>query len=209
VTPSSELITPREIARTLRRDLLNRATLQRVLRALAATRASGDRLAFAMQALEVERQLAGVFVAGEIEHFARTIDERLQSRVWGGSVPVGRFDELPSTPRVTRGTVALAAAGLEGRLLALKEMGPDDAIPDPPDLTLAAATSYSRENVRQALRRTLAAIGLKAQGKARYPQRSAPTGATIVELAAQKKRNEHAARRRAARAPAKSRDAQP
>jgi len=157
-----------------------------------------------MQALTVEHQLAGVFTAGEIEHFARTIEERLRSRVWGGSVPVGRFDELPSTPRVTRGTVALAAAGLEGRLLALKELGPDDAIPEAPDSTLAAATHYSRENVRQALRRTLTAIGLKAPGKARYPQRSAPTGATAIELAAQNKRNECTASRRAARARSKS-----
>jgi len=204
VTPSSEPITPREIAGTLRRDLVNRATLQRVLRALAATHASGDRLGFSMQALAVEHQLAGVFTAGEIEQFARTIEERLRSRVWAGSVPVGPFDDLPSTPRVTRGTVALAAAGLEGRLLALKVMGPGDAIPESPDLTLADATHYSRENVRQALRRTLAAIGLKAAGKARYPQRSAPAGATAVELAAQKKRNEHAARRRVARARAKS-----
>ncbi len=194
---------PQEVANTLRRDLLNRSTLQRVLRALAATRATGDRLAFSMGALEVERQLAGVFAAGEIEHFARVIEEQLRMRVWGGIVPVGRFGDLCSAPRVRRGTVALAAVALEGRLLALRELSPGEPIPEPPDKTLAEAIYYSRATVRQALRRTLAAIGLKAPGKARYPQRSASVGATAAELATQDKRRATAAKRRAARARAK------
>jgi hypothetical protein len=205
VTPGAQLLTPAEVAHTLRRDLLNRATVQRVLRALAKAHASGDSLTFARRVQAVEHQLAGVFQAPEIEHFAQVIDERLRMRVWGGMIPVGRFGDLPAAPRVTRETVALAAVALEGRLLALRELSPGEPIPEAPDETLAEETHYSRSTVRQALRRTLAAIGLKAPGKARYPQRSAPAGATAVELAAQKKRNASAAKRRAARARAKSR----
>jgi hypothetical protein len=124
--------------------------------------------------------------------------------MWGGGVPGGGFTDLPARPRVSRNTVALAAVALEGRLLALKLLGPADKVPVAPDQTLAEATSYSREYVRKALGRTLKAIGLTSSGPAQYPQRSVPAGDTAAERARHAKRQAETAKRRAARARAKS-----
>jgi hypothetical protein len=141
--------------------------------------------------------LHGVFTAGELSGLAAMLDSLAGRQYWGDVVPLGRFSDLPDGPRVTRNTVAQAAAALEGRLLALWPAGQQEN----PDRKLATETHYSPEQVRKALERTLAALGLAGLSRrGRYAHRSA--GSTKVELKQQARRREHAeaAQRRRARA---------
>ena len=107
--------------------------------------------------------------------------------------------DLPqdSGPYVSPDTVALVAAALEGRLLRLL---PATAVTNQgsPDQTLADATHYSRAAVRQAIRRTRAAIGLTRYPML-HPRRVGPAGSTAVENQSQRRRDQERHRKRAQR----------
>jgi hypothetical protein len=190
-----ELLAPDAAARTLQRDLMNRATFKRLLRSVASS--ADDPLQQWLKIDTIERQLAGVFTAAEIRYMAQVIDSYERRRVWGGiraCIEPDRFGQLPGTPRLTRQTVALAAAALEGRLLALFTPAPG-SVAAAPDDTLATATHYTRANVRQSLARTLRAIGLGRLPGSRYPPRTAPSGSTRLEMDAYRERRAQSARR--------------
>jgi hypothetical protein len=165
-----------------------------LLARLADTDRSEDPARLYMQASAIERRLGGVFEVWELRHAVHSAHGHPLG--WRrGLIPAGRFADLPAAPMIARGTVALAAAALEGRLLALLEE-PTRA----PDETLADATHYTRDNVRQALHVTLKALGLRIQrsGTEHYPRH--PAGKTQTERAAAANRGRRAAAARERRA---------
>lgn len=190
----TDRLAPVEVSVELRRDLMQRDTFKRAVESILST--EGNRRAY-WRAVRVEHALHGVFTARELVGLAAMLDSSVGRQYWGDVFPAGRFSDLPSAPRVTRNTVAQAAAALEGRLLALWPAGQ----PENPDCKLAADTHYSPEQVRKALERTLAALGLAGLSRrGRYAHRSA--GSTKVELEQQARRRVHAeaAQRRRAHA---------
>jgi hypothetical protein len=167
---------------------MGRATFKRALGELNAR--GLDR----RYALALSEQLGGVFDSDELRYLAEAM-ERLGRR-FGGVRHMGPFVGLPqdSGPMLTARTVALAAAALEERLLALLE--PRPLLPLP--LTVAEATNYSTVNIRQAVKRTLTAMGLPPL-RTISPRRSAPAGTTIREIETQTTRDRERARKRAYR----------
>ena len=177
----TDRLPPVEVAVELRRDVMQRDTFKQAVESILL--AEGSRRAY-WRAMRVEHALHGVFTARELVGLTYSLAGR---QYWGVVVPVGRFSDLPDGPRVTRGTVAQAAAALEGRLLALEPAGQQEN----PDRKLAADMHYSPEQVRKALQRTLAALGLAGLSRrGRYAHRA--TGSTKLELERQAQRRPHA-----------------
>jgi hypothetical protein len=163
---------------------MQRDTFKQAVESILLT--EGSRRAY-WRAMRVEHALHGVFTARELVGLTTMLDSSAEHQYWDAVVPVGPFSDLPDGPRVTRNTVAQAAAALQGRLLALEPAGQQEN----PDRKLGANTHYSPEQVRKALQRTLAALdlgGLSRRG--RYAHRA--TGSTKLERERQAQRRQHA-----------------
>jgi len=183
VTVESRGLTKREATYLLRRDLIGRANFTRSIRAVSAD---------VVTAAEIARQLGDVFSATEIRYLTTLPPHAFRwlpeidggnVRVWGPSGPVGHREP---DQRVTRATVALTAAALEEDLLDVlpRELIPDRR-PNRP-ATIAAAVYKTPAAVRQAVRRTLLAIGLDGIARsgvrhARWSDDAGPTGDTEIE----------------------------
>ncbi len=185
------------VAHELRRDLIARPNLIRAVRWIAEARTLAHR---DWRAGIVESQIAGAFGRLELLRLGEVIAELTRKRIWGGVVPAPPSHLLEtSAPTVPRGRVALAAAALDLRLLAVLPATPSSSSDDPPDKRLAAATNYSRELIRQAIRATRLAISTEAP-RTRHPRRRTPTGSASSERATQRRRDAAAARKRHQRA---------
>jgi hypothetical protein len=141
-------------------------------------------------ACDVAAQLAGLFDAAEL-----LIEARKEGRGRAG-MPVSPFSDLPDAPRLSRETVELATAAMDGRLLALFDPKPGFD-PRPTDETLGEEIHYSREHVRKALRETLHAIGL--QSPPTLYRRRAPAGTTDSEQQTYDRARRKVAQRKAQR----------
>lgn len=189
-------LTQLEAVVALRRDLMTRASYVRATDLLA------EKAGFAADlfAMRIERQICGVFGIRELRHHAAT--RRDWGRLWGGCVTIpGYVDVEDSRPLVTIEAVAITAASLEGRLLALLPVTSSNESEVSPDQTLADKLFLSPAAVRQTRKRTLNALGLSVPPSvAVRQQRRRVSGGTQREQESQRRRDDEAARKRRFRA---------